>query len=347
MQTEYLNERCQEILKVVVHSYIDTAGPVGSRTITKRYNIGLSPATIRNIMADLADMGFLTQPHTSAGRVPTDKGYRFYVDSIINSKGFRDINNAEKEMSSRLEITKGDIKGLMQETSRMLSLLSHYLGVVLAPRLEDSTYKRMDFVRLKDRHILVIFISDEEIVHNRIIEIDEDITQKDLNRISNFLSRELYGLSLKEVRRKIFSKMYEEKMQCDRLIKRALSICREMVMAGSEGDVYIGGIADLLDLPEFADLRKIKELFKAIEDKHLLLKLLDKTMETDGLRVFIGEENPLCEMKNCAIVTSTYKEGDKPLGALGIIGPTRMNYSEVIPIVDYTAMLLSRLLSQR
>lgn len=337
-----LNQRSKEVLKAVVQSYINTAEPVGSKTVTERFNFGLCSATIRNIMANLEDMGYLTQPHPSAGRIPTDKGYRFYVDSLTVEP---ETSSITEEFNSRLAVRK-DLSDLMQETSRMLSLMSHYLGVVLAPRWSETIYRKIEFIKLKGKKILVIFITEEGIVQNKIIEVEEDLSQKDLGRIAEFLNRRLKGLPLKEVKHKIEEELREDRVYCDRIIEKALRLYYQIIDIEMKGNLYIGGMMEVFDLPDFSDIVKIKKIFKAIEDKYLLIRLLDSAMETEGIQVFIGSENPCLDMHDCSMITSTYREKERVIGTLGVIGPKRMKYPEVISIVDYTAKLLSRILTE-
>jgi heat-inducible transcriptional repressor len=340
-----LNERDKDILKAVVQSYISTAEPVGSRTVTRRFDFGLCSATIRNIMADLEEKGYLSQPHTSAGRVPTDKGYRFYVDTLIEVEKERYTDSIIDELNSRLGV-RSDLKDLMEETSRMLSYMSHHLGVVLVPRWGETIYKKIEFIKLKGKKVLVIFITEEGIVQNRVIESEEDLAQRDLVRIAEFLNRKLKGLPLKEVKKRISEEMDEEKARYDRIIEKALSLYRLIIGMERVGDLYIGGMAGVFDLPDFSDVSSIKRLFKAIEDKQTLIKLLDRALDSEGLQVYIGSESHCHEMWDCSIITSTYKERERIIGTLGVIGPRRMNYREVISIVDYTARYLSRVLTE-
>lgn len=340
-----LNGRSEDVLKAIVQSYISTAEPVGSRTVTKRYDFGLCSASIRNIMADLEEMGYLTQPHTSAGRVPTDKGYRFYVDSLIEVDREEALDFLIEELNSRLGM-KRDLNDLMQETSRILSFMSHHLGIVLAPKWGDTIYRKIEFIRLKGRKILMIFITEEGIVQNKVLEFEEDLTQKDLGRIAEFLNRRLRGLSLKEVKQKVEEEIKEEKAYYDRIVENALKLYRMIIEIERAGNIYIGGMLEVFNLPDFSDIEKIKRLFKAIEDKQTLIRLLDRAVESEGIQIFIGSENPCLEMQDCSMITSTYKDKERIIGTLGVIGPRRMNYREVITIVDYTARLLSRVLTE-
>jgi heat-inducible transcriptional repressor len=340
-----LDERTRKVLCAVVKNYIDFPDPVGSRTVAKKYSFDLSPATIRNIMADLEDMGFLRQPHTSAGRVPTDRGYRFYVDSLVAEEDYAN-QRLLRELHKGLETLRDNIDTLFSETTRTISLLSHYLGVAMSPNQNTAILKKIDLLRYRVDKIVAIMFTDEGIIKNKIISLDLNITQKDLNRIAGYLNSEFSGYTFDEIRLKILKEMSKEKIVCDSLISRAINICREAFFL-PYGDLFVAGLSEVLDLPDFADLQKIKELSRAIEDKHTIIKLLDKLSESDGVQIIIGSENSMDEMKKLSLVVSTCKEANRPIGVIGIIGPTRMNYSRAISIVDTTAKFISRMLVER
>lgn len=339
------DERIHRVLWAVVESYITNPDPVGSRFVTKKYAFNLSPATIRNIMADLEDMGFLHQPHTSAGRIPTDKGYRFYVDYLAKRESSADECHTE-EIVRRLENIRNDINALLKETSRALSTVSHYLGVALSPRSEKATLRGINLFRYKEGQVMTVLLTDEGIVKNKCVQLAVDLTQRDLNRISDYLNSEFAGLAIDEIRLRIVREMQRDTALCDTLISRAISICREALYF-DYGDVFISGLSEVLGLPEFSDLQRIKEISRAIEDKHLIIRLLDTLSQSEGVKVVIGSENSASDMKKLSIVVSTYNEGERPVGTIGIIGPTRMDYLKAITIVDTAAKFLTKVLSGR
>ena len=340
-----LDERTRKVLCAVVKNYIDFPYPVGSRTVAKKYSFDLSPATIRNIMADLEDMGFLRQPHTSAGRVPTDRGYRFYVDSLVAEEDYAN-QRLLRELHKGLETLRDNIDTLFSETTRTISLLSHYLGVAMSPKPNIATLKKIDLLRFRADRIAAILFTDDGMIRNKVISFDLHMTQKDLNRIAGYLNSEFSGCTFDEIRLKILKEMSHEKTICDSLISRAISICQEAFFL-PYGDLFVSGLSEVLDLPDFADLHKIKELSRAIEDKHTIIKLLDKLSESDGVQIIIGSENSMDEMKKLSLVVSTCKEANRPIGVIGIIGPTRMNYSKAISIIDTTAKFISKMLAER
>ena len=338
-----LSERDRRILEAVIQDYILTAEPVGSRTLSKRYNLDLSPATIRNVMADLDDLGLLTQPHTSAGRVPTNQGLRYYVDTILEVKDLPGMD----QVAIHQEITAvtTDAEQLLKHASRVLSSVSRQLAVVLAPRFSRLTINQLQFVKINRNMILVILVGRSGIIQNRIIKTDEDLSQEDLNRFNRYLNEILEGLTISEIKRKIVEEMRHEKNQFDQMLSRALALSSQIFVENEiEDDVYIDGRVNLLEHPEFSAVPAMKAIFRAFEDKSILVKLLDNTMNASGVQIFIGTENELAALDGCTLIASRYSRGSRPLGTLGVIGPTRLNYSKIIPVVDYTARLLSQIL---
>lgn len=336
-----ISERNKLILEAIIEDYISTAEPVGSRAVTKRHGLTLSPATVRNVMADLEEMGFLVSPHTSAGRVPTDKAYRFYVDSLL---AVRRIDKAERERIRKRYVGAGrDIGAVLHETSRLLSSVSHYTGIVLAPRFSATIFRHIEFVKLGGRRILAILVADNGAVQNRLIESDEEFSSEELIRMSNYLNELLVGVPVGQVRTRMLEEMRNEKVLYDKLLARALQFS-EQSLNDDGAQIFIEGQTNILEQPEFADSRRMRDLFRAFEEKNQLVGLLDRCLDAQGVQIFIGAETHLSQMEGLSIITSTYLTGKNTLGVLGVIGPTRMGYAKVIPIVDYTAKLVSRLL---
>ncbi len=344
---EGLDERTRNILMAVIHSFIHTGEPVGSRTISKRFDFGLSPATIRNIMSDLEELGFLEQPHTSAGRMPTDQGYRFYVDNL------RDIEvlSAEESalISQRYAPYHGEVDEVMTATSRLLSEISRYAGVVLHI-FSITIFKRIEFVKIRGRQVLAIFVMESGMVHNKLIMLDEEMTQEELYQISNYLNQEFSGQPLRTIRQHVLDRMAEEKAQYDKLAQQALSVGAKTFGETSEdeSDIYLGGTSNIMDQPEFAsNLDQMKELFKAFEEKNRLISLLDKCLDEPGVHVIIGSETPFKDIRECSFVTHTYSYDNRTLGVLGVVGPKRMVYPRIMAIVDHTANIVSKILTQQ
>ena len=342
---ELLSERSEKILHAVINEFIFSGEPVGSRTISKKYSIDLSPASIRNVMADLEEFGMLCQPHTSAGRVPTEEGLRYYVDCILE---IRKLTDEEKEtIESIYEPSSFEIIDIMEETSRLLSMFSRYAGVILAPKFENTIFERIELVKLRDNQILAVFVSKTGMIQNRIVTIEEDLSQDDLYQFARYLNEILGNLTLEEAKKKIIGEMNKEKNMYDWLLSRALMLSQKAFNAETEDGLYIDGKYNILECREFCDVEKMKAIFRAFEEKSILVRLLDQAMESDGIQIFIGTENEFQEMHDCSIVTSPYTWRDSTIGTLGVIGPIRMNYCDIVPIVDYTAKTVSRIMNAR
>lgn len=340
-----LDERQRTVLKAVIHDYVSTAEPVSSRSISRRYLSYLSPATIRNIMADLEELGFLSQPHTSAGRIPTDKGYRFYVDTLMER---RRLTKAEEwKIEARIRPGPGGIEELMREISRTLSAVSSYTAIVLAPKPAQNTFKRIEFVHLYQNRILVVLVAESGLVHHKVIAIDEILTQEELDRISRYLNDRLQGLTLREVRERLLYEMAQEKAQFDQLVRRALELGVKGIEGEGEAEVYIGGAANMAKQPEFADIEKVREIFAAFEEKAKLVKILDQCLMAKDFKIIIGSENQIREMRALSIVASPYRSRGGVLGAIGVVGPTRMEYARMVALVEFTAKLVSLLLTEQ
>jgi heat-inducible transcriptional repressor len=341
---DMLDKRSRQVLHAVVQSYINNPEPVGSRFVTKKYDLGCSSATIRNIMADLEEFGFLNQPHTSAGRVPTDKGYRFFVDSLPQSEVTGSLNEISREFSrqftKKLETMKDDVSVMFSEVTSTLSTLSNYVSIALPPKPENTTFNRMELIKYKKNIIVAILLTDEGVFRNRMLTVPEGITQEDLNRIADYINGEYAGCTLDEIKRTLVKRMKYEKVLWDRLVSKAIAIC-EQALHFAENDVFIAGLYDVMELPDFSDIAHIKELSRAIKDKHMMLKLLEEFSDSEGVKVVIGDENPIEDLKGLSVVSTTYKEGDRPIGVIALIGPKRMNYAKAISMVDMVAHCVS------
>ncbi len=340
--SEDLNERSRRILEAIIEDHIISAEPVGSRAVTRRHPLGLSPATVRNVMADLEEMGYLVSPHTSAGRVPTEKGYRFYVDSLLQVGPLSDQERRRIETYYRLEGLR--VEERLREASKVLSAISHYTGIVMAPRFTSTLFRHIEFIKLSQGKLLVVFVSQSGLVQNKIIEYPEEISPHELEQITNYLNQTLTGLSIQEVKARIVEEMAQDKALYDTLLKRALQLSSEALREEMGGQVFIEGASNILEQPEFSDVARMKRLFRTFEKKSLLVELLDKAQRAKGVQIFIGSEAEYSEIEGCSLITSTYSSRRGTIGTLGVIGPTRMPYSMVIPIVDYTARLVGQVL---
>ncbi len=338
-----LTERQRGVLRAVIHDYIHSAEPVGSRSVSRRYAFHLGPASIRNVMADLEELGYLAQPHTSAGRVPTDMGYRFYVDALMDPT--RLTPEEEGLIESRFSPARGQVEGLMRETSQVLGSLSRCAGVVLGPRFDQLQVKRLEFVNLAPDRVLLILVSTSGVVHHKVVTVDEVLSQEELNRVARYLNDLLHGLTLREVRQVLLARMAEEKALYDTLLRRALDLGRKTVEGEPFAEVYIGGTSHIMEQPEFADGEKMRAIFAAFEEKSRLVKILDRCLEDAGLTVIIGRELEDVGLEELSLVASPFFQGGVLLGAVAVLGPTRMPYDKVVSLVGYTARLVSRLLT--
>lgn len=333
-----IGERDKLILDTVIDYYIAYASPIGSRTLSKKIDGHLSPATIRNIMADLEDIGLLQHLHTSAGRIPTDKGYRYYVDTLLK----RHHRNKRGKNTSQIELSVREREELMEEVSRRLSTLSRYVGVILTPKITALRMKHMDFILLSSDKILIVFISQTGWVYNKIIEIRESFSQEELDLVNKYINIECKNLTLSEIRSKLKKTISEERRLYKTILDNLGLLSEEMDKKHSE-DCYLQGHSNLLKHPEFTDPGRVKSLFKTLEEKIKIVRLLDKCIDQEGISVTIGSENEVPEIQSCSVVMTNYCMDESTKGALGIIGPTRMRYTEVINLIDNTAIMIERL----
>lgn len=337
-----LSDRMKQILRIVVEDYSLTGEPVGSRTISRESSLNLSPATIRNIMSDLENLGLLYQPYTSAGRVPTERGFRFYVDYILD---IHELDDKERQViRSQYSLSQGEVTDLFRGTSRVLSSASHYLGVVWAPRMNVVMFQHIEFVKLRKNLILAILVTTTGLVHNRIVEVEEDFRQSELDHLSDCMNELLTGLTLVQVREHLMEQMRMEKSEYDHLFRQTFNLGEKAFSSLDETDVFIEGRTNIIGDPEFGGLSKMAILFRAFEEKATMVRILDKCMDPKGVHIAIGSESQIEEIEPCSLVTSTYSFRGEVLGAVGVIGPRRMNYSKIVPLVEYTARLLTEML---
>ena len=342
--SEGLNERSRQILQAIIEDYIASGEPVGSRAVARYGGINLSPATVRNAMADLEEMGYLSSPHTSAGRIPTEKGYRFYLASLLQVK---ELSVLEREQIRRhYHFQELETEDRLREAGRLLSVASRYTGIVMVPRFTSTIFRRIEFVSLSSTRLLVVFITHTGMVQHKLVEIVEPLSQSQLDEATNYLNQEFSGLTVQEMKALIAGEMEQEQALYDQLRRRALLLSSQALEEELGGQVFIEGTANILDQPEFADLNRMKRLLLAFEQKSLLVELLDKTQQVEGVQIFIGSQDEYSEIEGCSLVTASYSSRYGTAGTLGIIGPTRMPYSIVIPLVEYTARLVSDILSR-
>ncbi|WP_201747276.1 heat-inducible transcriptional repressor HrcA [Glaciimonas sp. PCH181] len=338
----HLDTRAQTLLKALVERYILDGQPVGSRALSKISGLELSPATIRNIMADLEEMGFVASPHTSAGRVPTPRGYRVFVDTLLTVQPI-DESALESRMQSRLQTNSP--QKIIANAAQVLSSLSQFAGVVLTPRRE-SIFQQIEFLRLSEKRILLVIVGPSGDVQNRLLLTDVDYTPSQLVQAANYINQHYGGHSIDDVRHRLQSEVLQLRDDMTRLMQAAVEAGSD-AMTDNADDVVISGERNLLSVTDLSSsMASLRKLFDMFEQKTNLMRLLDISGKATGVQIFIGGESQLVPMEEMSVVTAPYEVNGKIVGTLGVIGPTRMAYQRVIPIVDITAKLLSNALSQ-
>lgn len=342
---DLLGERYTRVLKMVVAQYIHTGEPVGSRTVAKISGLNLSAATIRNLMLDLEEWGYLQQPHTSAGRLPTAKGFRYYVDHILPIPALGPA--VKQQIQEAFSPPAGEPQELFRQASRALSMVSGYPALVLAPRPQGMRLKHIQFITLSGDGILTILVSQDNQVQTRFVRMDTGYPQELLDKFSRYLNELCQNLTLSESRQKILAQMEKEKNFFDKMVSQALNLSRQALQNDEEEELYIEGTSNILDYPEFAaDVAKIRTMFKAFEEKHHLITLLDQTLAAQGVLIIISPDEHFPEMQ-LSLVAAAYGSNLSPIGSLGVIGPMRMDYARLVPIVHYTASMVTELLKKR
>lgn len=335
------SERQHEILMALIRFYIGTAEPVGSKTLVQRRQLDISPATVRTVLAQLEEEGYLSQPHTSAGRIPTEKAYRYYVNHLLGQR-FTDTRDHANRILLALRGFSGGVEDLLKWTSRALSDMSRYAGIVLPPSRVGSLFKKVTFVRINRESVLTVLVSVSGVTRNKLVRTDEDLSQKALDSMSAYLNQRFSGLSLEEMRRRVEEDLKKDIESFDLFMKAALHLGKRMFDGPDNDDVYVEGGSRFLDMPEFmTDLEGMRGIFRLFEEKRGLVALLDQTIRARDMRVFIGSETGMAEMKGMSLVVSTYGREAGPLGAVGVMGPSRMDYNQVIPLVREAAKAVS------
>ncbi|HVN43454.1 MAG TPA: heat-inducible transcriptional repressor HrcA [Steroidobacteraceae bacterium] len=348
---EVLNERAQHLLRVLVESYIREGQPVGSRALSRDSGLHLSSATVRNVMADLEEYGFVTSPHTSAGRVPTGKGYRFFVDTLLRQRLQADIDSVAEELSRRLALAEDtDPKSLVLVASQVLSSLTHLAGVVTIPREPHQSLSQIEFLPLSDNRVLAVMVVNGRDVQNRIVHLERYYSAEELRRAANFLNQQFGGKELSRVRSDIVAELTQTSATLNQLMVDAIRVAQQVVgepQRPGESEYVIAGETNLMESAELSSVDKLRRLFEAFTAKRDILHLLDQSLRAEGVQIFIGQESGYQILDDCSLVTAPYALGEETVGVLGVIGPTRMAYDRVIPIVDLTARLLGSALNSR
>lgn len=333
---EVLKERKTKILSAVIHHYIKTGKPVGSTVLIDEYNVSLSPAAVRNVMAELEEEGFLTHPHTSAGRIPTDKGYRSYVDNLLKLQSF--AIGEEERIRKEYEQKHGEIESLLSETSRILSGLSQYAGFVMAPQTQYDEIKNIELVQISNSELLIVLLTQSGVIKHK--KIEAFLSQGEIAKLRNFLNDKLRGVSIAQANKRIVSEIKEFKQQEEEILKAAEKISD--VFYNIQDDIYIDGTSNVVSIPDFNDFEPVKLLIKFNENKEKLIEVISKDFTGNGINVKIGSENAIAELKDLSVITTVYKNGDRAVGVLGIIGPKRMEYKKMMSLVSRVSEMLNK-----
>lgn len=345
MPEQQVSERAQQFLKALVERYIRDGQPVGSRTLARETGLDLSPATVRNVMSDLEDLGLVSSPHTSAGRVPTVLGYRMFIDSLLT------VETLARNEIDAIRRGLGDVPDeptLVQSASRVLSGITQMAGVVMLPRHEREVFRQIEFLPLAPRRVLAILVTSEGEVHNRVVNTERELTPSQLTSAANVLNEMLQGQDMRSVRARLLEQLEHARQHVDEMTRAAVTIAGEVVEAAEpRDDVMIAGQTNLMEFDELSGLERLKALFDAFVEKREILHLLDRCIEAKGIQIFVGDESGYALLDDLSLVTASYGVDNQVVGVLGVIGPSRMDYQRVIPVVDVTARLLSAALSEQ
>lgn len=343
-----LEDRAQRLLKALIDLYIKGGQPVGSRTLSRDTGLGLSPATIRNVMADLEEMGLVHAPHTSAGRMPTVQGYRLFVDTMLNVQPLANVEVDELKKQLNPDMTS---MSLLKSATSILSDITQLAGLVAIPKTETNSIRHIEFLPLSDQRVLAILVVNEKEVVNRIIHTDRDYSTDDLQQAANYINTNFLGQDLVGIRERVHQELLQTQQELSDLMKLVVEISSKVFDAEAQGgeqeELLVEGQTNLMGFSDLSDVDKLKQLFEAFQRKRDILHLLDRCEYGKGVQIFIGQESGYRALDDCSVVTSPYSASGEVVGVLGVIGPTRMAYERVIPIVDITARLLSAALSPK
>ena len=337
-----LSARKMEILQAVVTEYVKTALPVGSRTIARRYKLGFSPATIRNEMADLEEMGYLLQPHTSAGRIPSQKGYRYYVDELMQEIQLND--EEKKRIYGIFSFEKmREVEDIIRHASKLVSSLTNYTSLILGPRLQKSAFKKLQIMPIDGQRALLVLVADTGVIKNKVINLPKALSQGELNKIVTYLNRRLEGLTIDRITGRLIRELRRDLYQHINFLETTFTLLEES-LAEDESRVFLGGTTNIFNQPEFGNIEKVKSLLMLFEQHSLLANMLSRPLTgVDGVIIKIGRENILEEVQECSLVMTTYCLGKEVVGTIGILGPTRMEYSRVVAVLQQVVGQFERL----
>jgi heat-inducible transcriptional repressor len=338
-----LGKREREVLRAIVQDYIQTGEPVASQPLLARHGLECSPATVRSVMADLEALGFLEKPHASSGRVPTERGYRLYVDALLK---VRAPSTADRERIEKVTHEAPGVDSLLGSTAELLHSLSHHAGVVTTPRPVSDPTRQIEFVRLRESRVLAVFVSQAGIVTNKLVQLDFSMEPAELERAAAYLNEKLAAAPISDLRESILADMRADQSALHGLLAKALALAEQTFSPPpGAGQVLVDGEESFLDAPEFADVGKARALLRAFAEKDRILRVLDRALSASEVQIFIGAESEFAAVPDVSVIAAPYGRSGHVLGTLAVIGPTRMNYARVIPLVDFTAREISRVLS--
>jgi heat-inducible transcriptional repressor len=339
---DVLNDREKMVLELIMEGYINSAEPVGSGRIVKSIREKLSAATIRNVMASLEEQGFLYKPHVVAGRIPTYKAYRYYVNSLstLRVPGKKELQALEMMLKPHYSY----VEEIMEDASKVLAAISRYTSIVVEPKIDTMLFKEIEFVKLSRRTLLTLFVTSSGMVHTRLVNTDEDLDMAMLTSMKTYMNEKFGGVPFYALKDGILEDIKRDREAYCRVLAKIKETLETIIDETSTREMYLEGTSKMIGVPEFSDIERLKGLFQAFEKKEKLLKLLDNCIHEEGIHVMIGSESDIKEMRDMSIITSTYRVGEKSFGFLGVIGPIRMNYSRIIPIVNYTAKTVTDIL---
>ncbi len=336
------NEREKLVLELVMEHYILSAEPIGSGIISKTMKNKLSSATIRNIMGDLEVLGFLYKPHAVAGRIPTPKAFRYYVDNLptTGTLGKRELRTLESLIKPRYTY----VEEVMEDTSKILAAMSSFTSIVVEPKVDTMLFQEVEFVKLSHHTLLMVFVTSSGTIHKRLVETDEDLNVNVLADMKRYMNERFSGMPFYALKKAILEDLKKDRETFTMLYEKIKDTLDTIIGEEETREIYIEGTSKMIGIPEFSDIERLKELFKALENKEKLLKLFDRCITQEGVSVVIGNESDVKEMRDVSVIMSSYRISEKSWGILGVIGPMRMNYSKIIPIVDYTAKTMTDIL---
>ena len=334
-----MDERKSKVLHAIINDYVTTAEPVGSRTIARKYHLGVSPATIRNEMADLEELGYIEQPHTSAGRIPSDRGYRYFVDCLMET--YEVTQSEQGRIRQAFERKVREIEILIQHTAKLLSETTNYASLVSGPQVREAVFQNLQLVPVGEGRALLVMVTDSGFVEDQVIELPVEITLMELQKISGVMNEKLRGKTLEQVGRGLLRELQSELIRYQALMDQTLAFLEEKMAAGGQERVYVGGASNILSQPEFRDISKVRKLIRALEQDKVVHDILDGPGGEHRVVISIGEEIRYREMQDCSLVSATYRVGDRIIGRIGVLGPKRMEYAKVVSIVESVTQRLS------